>query len=64
MGLNHNQSWIKIISPKDIKQKFQMLCWAENITITDKLLELMEKEINTNQQLIEEVENLSKKHRS
>ena len=56
--LKEGQAWLKIIASKELKEKFKTLCWAKNTNMTDKLLKFMENEVNSNQKLLEEVENL------
>jgi hypothetical protein len=57
---SRDKIWIKIPCSRDFRKKFKMLCWAENTSMTDKILGLMEEEIKDNQSLIQEVENEQK----
>jgi hypothetical protein len=54
------QSWIKFVCPPDMRKRFKMLCWAQNTSMTDKLLEYVDEQIKANSNLIREVENLEK----
>ena len=58
MQLKEHQTWLKIISSKQLKEQFKDLCWAKGTNMTDRLLEFMENEVNSNQKLLEDVEKL------
>ena len=60
--LKEGQTWLKIIASKELKEKFKTLCWAKNTNMTDEILEFIEKEVKSNQKLVEEVENLRSKN--
>ena len=61
MQLKENQVWLKIISGKELRNKFKDLCWAQNLSMTEKLLGLMEREVEENEKLLEEVRELRNK---
>lgn len=50
-----DKTYIKVNLPKDLKQNFKLICTAEGVTITSKLIAYMQKEINSNQNIIDEV---------
>lgn len=58
MQLKEHQTWLKIIAGKQLKEQFKDLCWAKGTNMTDRLLEFMKNEVNSNHKLLKEVENL------
>jgi len=55
------ETYLKIVLPKALKEQFKMVCWAENRTITDYLIHLMTITVEDHQELIEEVSSLRSK---
>lgn len=58
------ETYLKIVLPKALKEQFRMLCWAENKTITDYLIHLMTVTTENHQELIEEVNGLRSKKKT
>lgn len=58
------ETYLKIVLPRLLKEQFKMLCWAENKTITDYLIHLMTVTVENHQELIEEVNGLRSKKKT
>jgi hypothetical protein len=61
MQLKENQVWVKFIGGKQLRDKFKDLCWAQNTSMTEKLLSFMEREVEENGKLLEEMRELRNK---
>ena len=46
--------WLKVSVPIKLKEDFKIACWLENISQTDKMLELMSGLVTTKRKHIEE----------
>jgi len=53
MSLKENV-WFKVAVPRELHKDFKVACWLENISLTDKMLELMHKTVTENRSQIEE----------
>lgn len=51
---NKNSVWVKIACPVELQQDFKLACWLENVSMTDKLIDLINESVTKNQRQIEE----------
>jgi hypothetical protein len=55
-----DQVWIKFPLPREIREDFKLLCWANSTTMTKKLTELIKTELEREASLVEEAKNLKR----
>jgi hypothetical protein len=55
---NKNSVWIKIACPSELQRDFKLACWLENVSMTDKLIALIDESVTRNQRQIEETKRL------
>jgi len=48
------ETYLKIVLPKALKEQFKMVCWGEGKTMTNRLVQLILEEVIRSQELLEE----------
>ena len=56
--MNSKKTYIKINLPQELKDEFRLVCAAEGVTITSKMIFLMRQEVEKNKNLIKEAKKL------
>jgi hypothetical protein len=54
MSNKNNSVWVKIACPVELQKDFKLACWLENVSMTDKLLSLINESVIKNQRQIDE----------
>jgi len=49
-----DNTWLKVSTPRKLHKDFKVACWLENISLTDKMLELMHQVVTENRSQINE----------
>jgi DNA polymerase III delta prime subunit len=52
--------WLKVAVPVALKEDFKIACWLEGSSQTDKMLNLMHREVVANKEQIEEAKKVRK----
>ena len=56
--MNSKKTYIKVNLSQELKDEFRLVCAAEGITITSKMIFLMRQEVEKNKNLIKEAKKL------
>lgn len=54
MAEQSKQTWLRVTIDSSLKEDFKSLCWAQNISLTDKISELLYGEIVRHRKEVEE----------